>query len=154
MKVLGYIQIATAISLLIGQLITRAHLIIKSEWRAYVEQNRIKYQNLLNSKKDEGESFSNIKAKDLSLLDARMILLTQGPDANEFMIDDCEDPNKRDFGHVILRLEYLWSSFSFVLSNGTIMFLIIYAVLSVLGLFVSPIFYSMQLLDVIVRFSS
>jgi hypothetical protein len=149
MKVLGYIQLATAISLLIGQLITRAHLIIKSEWRAYVEQNRIKYQNLLNSKKDEGESYSNIKAKDLSLLDARMILLTQGPDAN-----DCEDPNKRDFGHVILRLEYLWSSFSFVLSNGTIMFLIIYAVLSVLGLFVSPIFYSMQLLDVIVRFSS
>lgn len=42
-KILGYVQFSTAISLLIGQLITRAHLIIKSGWRAYLERNRIKY---------------------------------------------------------------------------------------------------------------
>jgi hypothetical protein len=48
-----------------------------------VEVNRIKYQNLINSKKDNGggDSYSVIKAGDLSLLDARMLLLTQGPDA-------------------------------------------------------------------------
>ena len=140
-----------ACALLIGQLITRAHLVIKSNWRAYVEENRFKYQNLLNSNKDKADAYSVIKAKDLSLLDARMLLLTQGPDANEFMIDDCEDEHKRDFGHVILRLEYIWTSSSFVLSNGTVVFLIIYCALSILGLFLSPIFYSMQLLDVIVR---
>lgn len=105
MLALGYLQIAVAVCLLLGQLITRAHLIMKSRWREYVEENRIKYQNLLNSKKDEAESFSVIKAKDLSLADARMILLTQGPDANEFLMEDCEDEHKRDFGHVILRLE-------------------------------------------------
>jgi len=43
MKILGYLQIAFAVFLLLGQLITRAHLIMKSRWREYVEQNRIKY---------------------------------------------------------------------------------------------------------------
>jgi hypothetical protein len=80
-----------------------------------------------------------------------MILLTQGPDADEFQIDDCEDPNKRDFGHFILKLEYIWTCLSFVIGNGSVTFLIIYATLSLLGLFQSPIFYSMQLLDIIVR---
>lgn len=116
-KVLGYVQFCTAISLLIGQLITRAHLIIKSGWRSYVEVNRIKYQNLINSKKDQGgDSYSVIKAGDLSLLDARMLLLTQGPDAQEFIVD--EDEDKRDFGHIILKLEYMWTCTSFVLGNG------------------------------------
>jgi hypothetical protein len=100
-----------------------------------VEVNRIKYQNLINSKKDNGggDSYSVIKAGDLSLLDARMLLLTQGPDAQEFLVDD--DESKRDFGHIILKLEYLWTCTSFVLGNGQVMFLIIYACLSLLGLF-------------------
>lgn len=145
-KIIGYIQFCTAISLLIGQLITRAHLIIKSGWRSYVERNRIKYQNLINSKKEgsEDSSYAVIKANSLSLLDARMLLLTQGPDAEEFIVDEAPpDSNKRDFGHVILRIEYLWTCTSFVLGNGQVLFLIIYGCLSLLGLFQSPIFYAM-----------
>jgi len=42
-KILGYVQFCTAISLLIGQLITRAHLIIKSGWRQYNDENKLKY---------------------------------------------------------------------------------------------------------------
>lgn len=154
MQILGFTQFVIAIILLIGQLITRARLIIKSGWRAAVETNRIKYQNLLDLTKDSGagDSYSTIKAKDLSLLDARMILLTQGPDADEFLIDDDETETKRDFGHFILKLEYIWTCLSFVIGNGSITFLIIYATLSLLGLFQSPIFYSMQLLDIIVSF--
>ena len=59
----------------------------------------------------------------------------------------------RNFGHMILKLEYLWTSASFVLENGEVLFLLIYATLSLLGLFVSPVFYSMQLLDIIVSIS-
>jgi hypothetical protein len=36
-SVLGYIQLCTAFLLLMGELYTRAHLIIKSGWRSYVE---------------------------------------------------------------------------------------------------------------------
>jgi hypothetical protein len=35
--ILGYIQLCTAFLLLMGELYTRAHLIIKSGWREYVE---------------------------------------------------------------------------------------------------------------------
>ena len=101
-------------------------------------------------KKTAGDSYSSIKAGDLSLLDARMILLTQGPDSKEFLVDDSEDPNYRDFGHVILKLEYMWTCTSFVLGNGAVVFLIVYMALSLLGLFKSPVFYSMQLLDIVV----
>lgn len=115
-KILGYVQFCTAISLLIGQLITRAHLIIKSSWRRYIDENKLKYQNLINSKKDSGDSYTVIKSGDLSLLDARMLLLTKGPDSQEFLVED--DDSKRDFGHIILKLEYMWTCTSFVLGNG------------------------------------
>jgi hypothetical protein len=65
-----------------------------------------------------------------------------------------EDPNAKDFGHVMVRLEYIWTCSSFVISNGKVLFLVIYMSLSLLGLFVSPVFYSMQLLDIINRFPS
>jgi hypothetical protein len=36
-SILGYIQLCTAFLLLMGELYTRSHLIIKSGWREYVE---------------------------------------------------------------------------------------------------------------------
>jgi hypothetical protein len=136
-----------------GELYTRANLIIKSGWRAYVEENRIKYQNLINSKKDSGgEGYTVVKATDLSNTEARIILLTSGPYSAEFYVED--NPDIKDFGHVMVRLEYIWTCTSFIISNGKVLFLIIYMSLSLLGLFVSPVFYSMQLLDIINRFPS
>ena len=152
-SILGYIQLCTAFLLLMGELYTRAHLIIKSGWRAYVEENRIKYQNLINSKKDQGgEGYSVVKAADLSNTEARLILLTSGPYSPEFEVED--NPDAKDFGHVMVRLEYMWTCTSFIISNGKVLFLVIYMSLSLLGLFVSPVFYSMQLLDIINRFPS
>jgi len=141
-SILGYIQLCTAFLLLMGELYTRAHLIIKSGWRAYVEENRIKYQNLINSKKDQGgEGYSVVKAADLSNTEARLILLTSGPYSPEFEVED--NPDAKDFGHVMVRLEYMWTCTSFIISNGKVLFLVIYMSLSLLGLFVSPVFYSM-----------
>lgn len=67
-----------AILLIIGELITRGSLIIKSRWREYVDEQKPKYINLLNAKKEAPgySEFTIIKAPELSLLDARLVLLT------------------------------------------------------------------------------
>ena len=54
----------------------------------------------------------------------------------------------------MVRLEYMWTCFSFIIGNGKVLFLVIYLSLSLLGLFNSPVFYAMQLLDIINRFPS
>ena len=70
----------------------------------------------------------------------------------EFTVDDENGGSgKKDFGHLILKLEYMWICNSFVLQDGQFFFLLTYLTLSVLGLLVSPVFYSMMLLDIIVR---
>jgi hypothetical protein len=51
----------------------------------------------------------------MSLLDARMVLITEGPESEQFMDDETESIN---FGHKILHLEYLWTNMSFILRNG------------------------------------
>ena len=140
--------------MLIGELITRGSLIIKSRWREYVDEQKPKYINLVNAKKEAPgySEFNIVKAPDLSLLDARLVLLTQGPEAVEFTVDDENGGSgKKDFGHLILKLEYMWICTSFVLQDGQFFFLLTYLTLSVLGLLVSPVFYSMMLLDIIVR---
>ena len=69
-------------SLLIGYLINKANLLIKAGWRENIEENRVKYQNyLLKRKENDTTEFDLKKAKDLSLADARMILITEGPEA-------------------------------------------------------------------------
>ena len=74
-KVLGWTQFCTAILLMIGMLITRGHLIMKSGWRSYVELNRRKHANVFSSKKEKSGSYSVIKAGDIPLAEARMLLL-------------------------------------------------------------------------------
>ena len=45
----------------------------------------MKHQNyLLKRKENDTTEFNLKKAKDLSLLDARMVLITEGPEAQEF----------------------------------------------------------------------
>ena len=70
---------------------------------------------MINAKKEAPEysEFYIIKAPDLSLLDARLVLLTQGPEAGEFAVEDRN--GKKDFGHLILRLEYMWICTRFIL---------------------------------------
>ena len=96
---------------------------------------------MVNAKKEAPgySEFNIIKAPDLSLLDAV-----------EFAIDDSD--GKKDFGHLILRLEYMWICTSFILQDGQFFFLMTYFLLSILGLLISPVFYSMMLLDIIVMF--
>jgi hypothetical protein len=75
-KILGYVQFCTAITLLMGEMYTRAHLIVRSGWRKYVEQNRITYANLIKSEKDSGDGYSVIRGADMTANEARLLLLT------------------------------------------------------------------------------
>ena len=90
-----------------------------------------------------------VPARDLPLQEVRRILRTKGPEAAEFNAE-----NRRDFGHMIVKMEYYWISFTFLLSNSTFKYFLVYILLSVLGLRISPIFYSFHLLDVINRFAT
>jgi hypothetical protein len=152
--VLGGLQIFLCIVLIIGEIITRGSLIIKSKWREYVDEQKELYINLVNAKKDAPgySEFNIIKATELSLLDARLILLTSGPDAPEFIED--EETGKKNFGHLILRIEYMWTCLSFILKDGRFFFLIILLFLALLGMVASPAFYSFLLIEIIVSISS
>jgi hypothetical protein len=48
----------------------------------------------------------------------------------------------------------MWTCSRFFISNGKVLFLMIYSSMSLLGIFASPVFYSMQLIDIINRFPS
>ena len=50
--------------------------------------------------------------------------------------------------------EYYWISLTFLISNNTFLFNVMYFVFSIQGLLQSPVFYSFHLVDVINRFSA
>jgi hypothetical protein len=77
-----------------------------------------------------------------------LVLLTSGPDAEEF-VEDAET-GKKNFGHLILKIEYLWTSLTFIIADGRFFFLLLLLIFSVLGLLNSPAFFSFLLLDIVV----
>ena len=89
-----------------------------------------------------------MKAKDLPLQAARILLLTEGPYVAEFYED--REMTKRNFGYTAVDFEYKWICLSFLMQNGEFIFILIYLAFSLQGLFQSPIFYSFHLLDVVV----
>jgi hypothetical protein len=86
-----------------------------------------------------------MKAKDLPLHAARILLLTEGPEHPAFEVDE-----KRNFGYRAIDFEYYWICLSFLMQNGGFIFILIYLAFSLQGLWQSPIFYSFHLLDVVV----
>jgi len=87
-----------------------------------VDEKKGELISLVNAKKEAPgySEFNIVKAPDLSLLDARLVLLTSGPDAEEF-VEDAET-GKRNFGHLILKIEYLWTSLTFIVADGRFFF--------------------------------
>ena len=98
-----------------------------------MDEKKAQLINLVNAKKEAPgySEFNIIKATELSLLDARLVLLTSGPEAEEF-VDDPET-GKKNFGHLILRIEYMWTSLSFILQDGRFFFLLMLLGFSILG---------------------
>lgn len=79
-----------------------------------------------------------------------MILMINGPEAIEFNLQKGET----NFGNFFTRMEYRLINLYFFLQDRSFQYYILYFGISVLGFLSDELFYSLQLLDVIVRFPS
>ena len=152
---LGYLQGVTSFMLLVGFFMNEVSLIVSRGWREKVVLNNYLRPNDVEFLKLLQEDMSGIiKIEKLSVSEARLILAMRGPESPIFTritIDD-EDGSitaVRDFGFRAVKIEYYWVSLTFVISNGVFLFTNLYFIFSMQGLFQSPVFYSVHLLDVI-----
>ena len=127
-------------------LITNYSLLNKKYWREHIEENRAADPELFKLLESRN-SLSIKSARETSLRDVRRILKFYGADSREFNYY-----GKRNFGHLIVKLEYYWLSFTFILKNGTFRYFTTLIFLAVAGFTFSPAFYSFHLLDIIHRF--
>ena len=74
--------------------------------------------------------------------------MTSGPGAPEFNIDK----SKPNYGNKFTTLEYHMMSIYFFLQDGMFRYYVLYFGISLLGYFSDELFYSLHLLDVVVRF--
>ena len=146
---LGYCQLGTSFSLLIGFCINKINIILKSGWRNKIAQNKVilasDIKHLLEPLKPP---YGDFRIQDLPLDAVRLLLLTEGPDYPAFWSD-----GNRNFGFVAIEFEYKWICLSFLMQDQDFIFSLTYLVFSLQGLIQSPIFYSCHLADVVNRFS-
>ncbi|KAL4510112.1 hypothetical protein ABPG72_010305 [Tetrahymena utriculariae] len=137
--VFGSIQFVSVLIIILFYIVIHGPLIIKRSWHAIQEENE-KFK-----KPQEEERI--VEAKYLSLREAVSILMTKGPNAEEFW-----KSGKRDFGHFFVAFFYYWRNFQTMMRQGSFLYLLFYVIVSAMGLFVSDITYCLLLLDIIARF--
>jgi len=149
MTYIGYMQLATSISLLLGFCINRINIIVKSGWRTKNTLNKILLaKDIKYILEPIKPPFSDFNIKDLPLQAARTLLLTEGPDHPAF-----NQKGVRDFGWSAVAFEYKWICLSFLMQDSDFIFSFSYMAFSLQGLVQSPIFYSCHLADVVNRFA-
>ena len=139
----GYAQAVLAALMLFMWIVLNLKLTIIRSWRDLSYENRLASTIEELDEDEENAVIGAVPASELSLAEAREKLYLKGPDAEEFTKD-----GKRNFGHCCLRFEYLMKSTSFLMFNFEFIYLILYLSAVLLGIFVSPVFYSLTLLDV------
>lgn len=133
---------------MIGFCLNKINIIVKSGWRIKIDENRQKLvADVKHILKPLEPPFGELRAKDLPLQAARVLLLTEGPDHHAFIENG--HPN---FGYVAVNFEQKWIGLSFLMQDGGFIFTLIYLAFSIQGLVQSPIFYSFHLLDMVNRF--
>ena len=85
----------------------------------------------------------------MSIEQTHTLLICNGPDANEFKTDV---QGKRNFGNKFTAFEYHMMNLYFFIQDSMFVYYVLYFGISVLGFLSEPLFYSFQLLDVLVRF--
>ena len=124
MVYLGYIQLCSSLTLLVGFCQNRINIIVKSGWREKTDKNRTdmayEVQNIL---KPCEPPFGELCATNLPIQAARVLLLTEGPYHKAFWKD-----GKYNFGYKAVEFEYKWVSLSFLMQDGDFIFNIIYLV--------------------------
>lgn len=151
---LGAVQAITSFMLVVGFLVNKSALIIKSGWREKIFQNQI---DMVFEKKElqilRKSQLGELRADELDIKTLRKVLLLEGPDSVVFHYDEDSD-GKRKFGSVSMYFEYYWICLTFLAQSGEMIFNVMYFVFSIQGLLQSPVFYSFHLLDVVNRFEA
>ena len=88
-----------------------------------------------------------MKAKDLDIGDARLVLQIEGPNSDKFINED----GSRSFVYAAVAFEYYWISLAHLIKNGAFIFSVQYLAFSLQGSLQSPVFYSFHLLDIVER---
>jgi hypothetical protein len=111
MNYLGYIQLITSISLLMGFCMNKINIILKSGWRNKVATNKEIYiQDVKHILDSIRPAYGDFKIKDLPLDAVRLLLLTEGPEYPAFWLD-----GTRSFCFAAVEFEYQWICLSFLM---------------------------------------
>jgi hypothetical protein len=119
---------------LLGFLRIKSQLIIKTGWRAITDTQK------------EKEPVSYLPTKEITEGQSYRILMTRGPDAEEFHRD-----GTRNLIHASTKMIYLYETFKILYSNGKFKYYCFYIIICGLSLRYS-IAFSILLLDIIFRF--
>jgi len=89
----------------------------------------------------------------MSIEQTHLILMTKGPETDEFnMVEDEDGTPIKDFGNFFTKMEYGLINIHFFMYDFLFNYYVLYFGISMLGLFSNEIFYCMHLLDVCNRF--
>ena len=138
-NILGIVQGCSAGILIFFYYLNRFDIVTKANWRTYVAQNSARYAVMDND--------ARLTVNEMSIVQTHLILLCNGPDANEFNLE-----KKRNFGNRFTAMEFHLTNFYFFIQDSMFVYYVLYFGISVLGFLAEPLFYSFQLLDVLVRF--
>lgn len=129
---LGYAQMITSMTLLIGFMLNKINIIVKSGWRKKCEQNMQKLAtDIKYILKPLEPPFGELKAKNLPIQAVRCLMLTDGPYSNAFK----DENGKTDFVYKAVAFEYRWICMSFIMQTGGFVFILFYLAFSLQGLF-------------------
>jgi len=142
---LGYGQLTTSSLLFFFWIINKASLYMKQRWRMYVKDNEADLSDNIRKRIEEIE-LAGTAPKDLSLNELRNILYFRGPEAATFKSEE-----KRLFASWILSLEYGILSVQMLFENNMFKYYIFYISVSFMGKYMTEIFYTLHLLDIIKR---
>lgn len=141
--ILGIVQ-GVSSGVLIGfYIINKFEIVTKSKWRQFLHQTQQVHKTLPNE--------NRYSVEEMSIEKTHLILICHGPTAPEFNIDRSRGPN---FGNWFTKMEYNMLNLYFFLSDRTFQYFILYFGISMLGFLSDELFYSLHLLDVVIRFES
>ena len=138
--VLGLIQGASSGLLVAFYIINRFQIVTKAKWRAFIKENKQRYRTMPNN--------DRLSVDEMSIEQTHLLLMVNGPESIEFNIDK----EKVNFGNFFTRMEFRLINVYFFLQDRSFQYFVLYFGISILGFLSDELFYSLQLLDVIVRF--
>ena len=131
-EILGYIQLVSSLTLLLGFCVNNRSLVIQEGWRLRCEQNAVELkadQKRLDRLAEDKEG--PLKVTDLDIGDARLVLQLEGPKSDKFKLNS--ETDEYSFHYAAVSFEYYWISLSHIIKNGNFIFSVQYLAFSLQG---------------------